>query len=219
MWSLEGVEPVLYHLPDVLRAAQSGGTVWVVEGEKDADALARLGLTATTAPMGAGKWRRSYSEALRGADVVVLPDNDQAGQAHADAVARSLRGIARRVRLLALPGIPQKGDVSDWLAAGGTREALEALAADTPDWTPPDAAAPAPLAVVRRLADVQPEAVMWLWPGWLPRGKLALLDGDPGLGKSPHHFGSRGAGFAGRVDAGRRRRWRTRRRRHTDGGG
>ena len=184
MWSLEGGEPVLYHLPDVLRAAQSGGTVWVVEGEKDADALARLGLTATTAPMGAGKWRRSYSEALRGADVVVLPDNDQAGQAHADAVARSLRGIARRVRLLALPGIPQKGDVSDWLAAGGTREALEALAADTPDWTPPDAAAPAPLAVVRRLADVQPEAVMWLWPGWLPRGKLALLDGDPGLGKS-----------------------------------
>ncbi|HOJ20972.1 MAG TPA: AAA family ATPase [Armatimonadota bacterium] len=72
----------------------------------------------------------------------------------------------------------------DELAAGGTREALEALAADTPDWAPPDAAAPAPLAVVRRLADVQPEAVMWLWPGWLPRGKLALLDGDPGLGKS-----------------------------------
>lgn len=35
-----------------------------------------------------------------------------------------------------------------------------------------------------RAADVEPERVSWLWPGRLPAGKIVLLDGDPGLGKS-----------------------------------
>ncbi len=44
---------------------------------------------------------------------------------------------------------------------------------------------PVPLqAVIRRLGDVQPEAVEWLWPSRIPRGKLTALEGDPGLGKS-----------------------------------
>ena len=40
------------------------------------------------------------------------------------------------------------------------------------------------LSVGRLLSEVQPEEVEWLWPGRLPLGKLAVLDGDPGLGKS-----------------------------------
>ena len=72
IWNLDGVEPVLYHLPQVIEAIQRGETIYVVEGEKDAEALQALGLTATCNAMGAGKWRPSYSVALRGASVVVV---------------------------------------------------------------------------------------------------------------------------------------------------
>lgn len=129
IWNAKGVCKVLYRLPEVVKAAkQEDGVIWVVEGEKDADALAKLGLTATTNAGGAGKWRQEYSEALRGACmVVVLPDSDEPGRKHAQAVARSLAGLVGEVKVLALPG-PGK-DVSDWLAAGGTRERLEHLVA------------------------------------------------------------------------------------------
>jgi 5S rRNA maturation endonuclease (ribonuclease M5) len=136
-WNLKGVQRVLYRLPQVRKAVIGGQTVFVVEGEKDADNLARLGLAATTNPGGAGKWSRDYSEALRGANVVVLPDNDEPGQQHAAKVARSLRGKAASVRVVNLPDLPPKGDVSDWLAAGGTREQLESLAA-APEQQPQD---------------------------------------------------------------------------------
>src|SRR5690606_9048632 len=113
VWNLDGCRRVLYRLPEILAAIQEEKTVYVVEGEKDADRLAAIGIPATCNPMGAGKWRDEYSGSLEGADVVILPDNDDAGRRHADAVARSLTGKARRVRVLTLPGLPEKGDVSD----------------------------------------------------------------------------------------------------------
>ena len=74
---LKGTRRVLYHLPAVMGAVSEGARVYVVEGEKDVDQLAAVGLVATTSPMGAGKWRPEYTTALTGARVVVLPDNDQ----------------------------------------------------------------------------------------------------------------------------------------------
>ena len=136
IWNLDGVAPVLYRLPEALAAARHGGRVFVCEGEKDANNVRALGLVATTAPMGAGKWRDSYSEALRGAHVVILPDKDEPGRKHAEQVARSLHGVAASVKVLELPGDGVK-DVSDWLAAGGTREELERLADEAPEWAPP----------------------------------------------------------------------------------
>jgi hypothetical protein len=94
-------------------------------------------LRATTNPGGAGKWRAEYSEHLRGQDVVVLPDNDQAGKANGQSIALSLRGIAGRVRVLDLPGLGPKGDVINWLTAGGTADELMRLVDQTPDWQPP----------------------------------------------------------------------------------
>lgn len=130
VWDLDGVRRVLYRLPELIAAGRADVSTWVfvAEGEKDADALARVGLVATTNPMGAGKWRAEFAELLRGRRVCVLPDNDAPGRAHADAVEKSLRGVAREVVRLDLPGLPDKGDVSDWLAAGGTAADLEALA-------------------------------------------------------------------------------------------
>jgi hypothetical protein len=126
-WKIGDVRKVLYRLPE-LASAQADETVFVVEGEKDADRLGRLGLVATTNAGGAGKWRREYSESLRGRHVAILPDNDEPGAAHATQVAKALEGIAAEVKVIKLAGLPPKGDVSDWLAAGGTAEKLIALA-------------------------------------------------------------------------------------------
>jgi hypothetical protein len=125
-WNLQGVRRVLYRLPQ-LRAAPAWRRVFVVEGEKDADNLATLGLVATTSPLGAGRWRPEYSEFLRGRTVVILPDNDGPGRKHAEDVSASLAGKAAAVRVVELPGLPPKGDVSDWLAAGGTKKRLLGL--------------------------------------------------------------------------------------------
>ncbi len=128
-WSTRGTRRVLFRLPEVLEAVAAGRTVYVAEGEKAALALVAAGVDATCSPGGAGKWGPAYGEALRGADVVLLPDNDDPGRHHADQVREALAGVAGRVRVLELPGLPEKGDPADWLAAGGDRAALEALAA------------------------------------------------------------------------------------------
>lgn len=135
-WSMRGVERVLYRLPSVLAIARAGGVVYLCEGEKDADRLAALGVCSTTAPQGAGKWRDTFTDSLRGAQVVVLPDNDDPGRQHAETVAKALHAAGIAVRVLELPSLPPKGDVSDWLAAGGDREKLEALADECPAWQP-----------------------------------------------------------------------------------
>lgn len=132
-WNLGGVEPVLYRLPE-LAAAE---TVFIPEGEKDVDRLHSLGLAATTNPGGVRKWRPSYTEALAGKHVVIIPDNDDAGRAHAHAVAAGVAPVAASVKVLELPGLRPKGDVSDWIEAGGTAERLRELVDTTPLWTSP----------------------------------------------------------------------------------
>jgi hypothetical protein len=100
-----------YRLPELLEAV--GDEVFVVEGEKDADNLASLGFVATTNVAGAGKWTADLAEWFKGRTVHILPDNDEAGRAHARHVADSLHGVAVEVRVVELPGRPEKGDVSD----------------------------------------------------------------------------------------------------------
>ena len=83
-WDMQGLRLVLYRLPDVRRAIQENRAVWIAEGEKDADNLAKIGLCGTSAPMGAGKWNKgNYAESLRGATCYILPDNDEPGWQHA----------------------------------------------------------------------------------------------------------------------------------------
>jgi hypothetical protein len=101
IWNLEGVERALYRLPELL-AADERETVYMVEGEKDADRLAALGLVATTNPEGARKWRSEYTAALRGRHVAIVPDNDEAGLRHAELVASALRGVATSVKVVTL---------------------------------------------------------------------------------------------------------------------
>jgi predicted P-loop ATPase/5S rRNA maturation endonuclease (ribonuclease M5) len=128
--ALNGVERVLYHMPEVLRADE----VVITEGEKDADRLRSLGFTATTNPEGAKKWQSSFAEVLAGKQVIILPDNDAAGRGHVEKIAASLHGKAASVKVLELEGLPPKGDVSDWLDAGHKPEELRELIAGVPEW-------------------------------------------------------------------------------------
>ncbi len=187
-WSLGDVRRVPYRLPELIDGIAAERTIWIVEGEKDADRLTTLGLCATTNPGGAGKWRPEYSGALRGARVVILPDADDAGRAHAQAVARALHGVAAEVRVLALPDLPQRGDVSDWLDAGGDREELEGLAAACPVWTPGDGDDDdTPTEPLPRLISAweapDPTPVDWIVPGVIPRGFPGVWAGADGAGK------------------------------------
>jgi putative DNA primase/helicase len=188
-WTLRSVRRVVFGLP----ALQGQTVVYVVEGERDAQGLQAIGLVATTNVGGAGQWRPAYVDQLRAAgvrSVVVLPDNDDPGRLHGDTVARSCYGAGLDVTIVALPDLPPKGDVSDWLAAGHTGDDLLALVRAAPRFAPVEAVSSSPPGssvaqpVLVRLADVQPEPVTWIWPGRVAAGKLALLVGDPGLGKS-----------------------------------
>jgi hypothetical protein len=140
-WSLGDVRRVLFKLPDLIEAIAADHPVFIVEGERDVLTLNKVGVVATTNAGGAGKWRPEFSEHLRGANVILIPDNDDNGWQHVNQVGASLTGIAARVRVLRLPNLPPKGDVSDWFASGGTREQFDALVAQAADWKPPEAAA------------------------------------------------------------------------------
>jgi putative DNA primase/helicase len=141
IWETKSVRKVLYRLPELI-AAPADQWVFIVEGEKDADNLVRRGLVATTNPGGAAKaipgktvlskWRHDYNRFFRGRRVCILSDNDECGRAHAIEIARNLTLVAADVRIAALIGLPDKGDVSDWLAAGGSAEALLRIADNAP---------------------------------------------------------------------------------------
>ncbi|MBN1458340.1 MAG: hypothetical protein JXA57_02305 [Armatimonadetes bacterium] len=130
---MKGVRRVPYRLDQLLRLSE-GRAIVVCEGEKDVHALEALEVAATTNPGGAEKWshlhKPTVEKIFKNRQVLVIPDNDEAGRRHARQVAESLIAIASDVRIVKLPGLPEKGDVSDWIAAGGTRERLFDLAED-----------------------------------------------------------------------------------------
>src|SRR5262249_36916577 len=119
VWNLNGVSRLLYRLPEIVNADKET-VIWIVEGEKDVETLREHELYAPCNSGGAGKWPSNCNEVFRGRHVVIIPDNDEAGRRHARQVAAALQGIAASVTILELPGLPEKGDVSDWIAAGGT---------------------------------------------------------------------------------------------------
>lgn len=131
--NLNGVEPIPYRLQELKAALNRGDTVYIVEGEKDADTLTAFGFSATTNSGGAGKWTERHSKHFSdGAKVVIFPDNDEPGRKHAESVASQLVGRGCLVKIVEPPGLPPKGDVSDWLQAGHTKEDLLLLVEQAP---------------------------------------------------------------------------------------
>jgi RecA-family ATPase len=187
IWSTKGIEPIPYRLPELISAIAEGRTIWVVEGERDVDRLRAEGLAATTNAGGAGKWKPALNPYFKGADVVALGDNDEAGREHARAVAAQLAPVAARVRLLedlsqAWPACPPKGDASDYLE-GHTAADLEALAAELPAY---GVAAPALIGAftAASLEGLLVPSRVWHVPDLVPARTVTLLGGDGGVGKS-----------------------------------
>lgn len=169
----------LYRLPELATAS----TIYICEGEKAADAAVRIGLTATTSAHGSAAAEKSDWTPLAGRLVVILPDADEPGRKYARDVAKLLLKLdpPATVKILELPELPEGGDIVEYLAAGGTREDVERLAAAVPMI---DAADLIGGPVLTCLADVEPSEIRWLWPGRIALGRLTLLVGRPGEGKS-----------------------------------
>ena len=126
---LNGMKPPLYHLQNVIACTDR---IFIAEGEKDVETLERMGFTATTSPNGAGsKWSKSYNSYLQGLDVIILSDNDQAGELHALDIAESLSDDVRSVKIIPAKAIyaevKPKGDISDIVEVVGIDRAKELL--------------------------------------------------------------------------------------------
>jgi putative DNA primase/helicase len=185
----------LYGLPDLL-ATKPGDRVYVTEGEKAADAARAVGLLATTSPHGSKSASKADWSAVAGREVVILPDHDDAGERYADDVARLATAVGaksvRVVRLVELwAGMPEGGDMADLVehrwGRGGEVDPIRAVVDALTDKTTATMQNPVPIdgaPVIVRMSDVQPELVAWLWPARIALGKVTLLAGDPGLGKS-----------------------------------
>jgi len=210
-WVLGGMPTPrpLYRLVELLKRTDE--RVYVAEGEKAADAAGSLGLLATTSPHGAHSAAKAAWRPLAGRDVAILPDNDDPGRRYADEVARILLGLQppATVRIVALPEIQAGEDIYDWLERrdavepAALRERLERLV-DATQEVPGDrcpatrrardessaagdgspATHPHSCPVLLCVDDVEETAIRWLWPGRVPLGRITMLVGRPGEGKS-----------------------------------
>jgi|GEM_PF-1532712 len=165
------------------------GTVWVCEGEKATDAAVGLGLPTVTSAHGSSAAEKTDWSPVANLDVVIVIDADDAGRKYGRDVATILfkENPAATVKMLALPGLPAGGDIVEFIDARDSRDSDEirgevvALADATPFIAAADLVGGA---VTRCLADVQAERISWLWPSRFALGKLSLIGGVPGVGKS-----------------------------------
>ncbi|OQW45380.1 MAG: hypothetical protein A4S16_13580 [Proteobacteria bacterium SG_bin6] len=167
---------VLYRLPELL-AADHATPVYLVEGERKADKLARWGFVATAIAFGCKGWRKCYADALAGRTVAILPDNDEPGRKFAEEARAAIEAAGGRAFVIELPGLPQKGDVMDWR---GTPDELRALT-DAAINRPPETF---PLLDLAALAAERPQQRAFALATFIPLGELTLFTGPGGAGKS-----------------------------------
>ena len=123
-----GKVPLLYRLNTLASAAE----IFIVNGEKAADrGAADLGITTTCTPDGEGKWRGEYTKPLLGKSIRIVVDRDEKGEMQGKIVSEALVRHVAEVKIIRLPGLPPKGDLWDWIEAGGTRDQLNEIVAKT----------------------------------------------------------------------------------------
>jgi AAA domain len=226
IWKLNGVCRVLYRWPELLKHPDA--TVFVCEGEKDANNVAALDLCATTVQ--GGKWTDECVNALVGRHCWILEDNDEAGRKKASEAATLLHPVVASAKIVRFPSLPKGGDVSDWLGMGHGKDDLVDWCCSAPDWEPSDAstvptAGPAPTKNAVALASnvtvavsgtitlsffsdlVEANPKPWLIKNVIARGECSSWIAPPGKGKSAlltdiFVHGARGAEWRGyRVKA------------------
>jgi replicative DNA helicase len=131
IWGLGDVPRVPFHLPRIVNAEFIG----LAEGEKDALTLDRIGITGSCNSGGAGNFKPELAQYFAGKHVAIFPDNDDAGREHALKVAALLSPLAKSLKIVELPDLPPKGDVTDYANAGGTVDAIRELYRNAQPWT------------------------------------------------------------------------------------
>jgi putative DNA primase/helicase len=174
------------HRANDLLAISPGRPIYIAEVEADADRLWSESLPATSPTGGLDHWQPAHADPLRGHDVVIIAPTGQYGLDIAVRVGIDLHRVASTVRVILLDSLTHAGSISGWFDLGGTAAELDQRARDTPplDYRSIMPSPVRPTARVTRLSAVTPRPVEWLWQGWLPVGKLAILGGHPGVGKS-----------------------------------
>ena len=192
IYNLQGVQLVPYNLTEVIKAK----SLIIVEGEKDVEALKGMGLVASCNAMGAEKWRADYNGYFKGKKVAIIPDNDEKGREHAHQVAQNLQSVAVSVKVIELPGLPQKGDVSDYITQGGTKEALLQLIKHAPEYELSELVQIGggqldntdfkPFSYLRRGSELGQLniTIEWAIDKLLPKQSITLLHGRGGIGKT-----------------------------------
>lgn len=188
VWNLDGIGHTIYRHQKIEQAIEAGTTVFLNEGEKDAETLEEWGLVATTNSGGAKHWSPAMAETLRGADVVIMVDNDDAGRDGAELKAKSLRSIAARVRMCDLaqhiPDFPAKLDVTDWRdRLAGNVEQLLTIVDSLPNWKPRPPVSKFGAVGLHELhrKDLQHE---WWVDDFLDRQGVIMMPGGSGAGKT-----------------------------------
>ncbi|MEO1362218.1 MAG: AAA family ATPase [Pseudomonadota bacterium] len=195
-WSLGETKPLPYRLPDIIK--NNARAVYIVEGEKDADLLWSLGAPATCNSGGAGKFDASLLDCLEGRKLCIIADADKAGIEHARDIHAKATARGMTAAILQLSGLDEKGDVSDWIAKGGTREELSSLAKEafkTPDDIPPvpevepdlEALDAASKLLTRLTLGTSIEIIKdrpYVFKGLLWANTVAVIYGAPGSAKS-----------------------------------
>ncbi len=170
----------IYRAPEVM---DSEGVVFVVEGEKCADALVKLGVHATTSGSAKSASKADWTP-LSGRTVVIWPDNDEPGDGYAADVAERLQELGCSVECVDIEALdlPNAGDdAADWLQAHPKAGAADVLALLRT--LPPEIEGHTEVTLLRA-SDIKEELVDWLWPYWLARGAIQILAGEGGTGKT-----------------------------------
>ena len=130
---LGDIEPILFGLPILREAITTGKPVIHTEGCKDALTTQRqLGMAGVTSGS-CTSWKSEFVQDYEGAEEVwIVPDNDDEGRAYAQQIAQDLAGVVPTIKIVDLPGLPEKGDLTDWMDAGHTKEELLELVATAP---------------------------------------------------------------------------------------
>jgi hypothetical protein len=174
-----------------LAASWPAGSVLIVEGEKDADAVRAAGLPAL-GTLGASTTPTATAlGVLSGSAVILAPDNDDAGRRHMERVGEVLEDMAA-VGWLEWPDVPVKGGAADYLATH-TADDLRQLLTTARAWPLEDDASQSAVAW-RTLADVPDDPPGSLLLGMFEPDGQNLGYGAPGTGK-----GTTGAWIVGEV--------------------
>lgn len=186
VWNLDGIGHTIYRHQQVELAIEACRPILLPEGEKDAETAVSLGFEASTNSGGAKNWTPELAALFKDADVVIPVDNDPTGIEAGDAKAKSLKGIARRIRILNfadhVPNFPVKHDLTNWVEAGGTAEELQRIIDKLPDWRPrkPHGFGG------RAFADIadKPIEYDWLVKNLVERNGVVILAGEKQAGKT-----------------------------------